>query len=169
MEWELEDTWESGFTHAEQYFKEYGNLNVGNGYVCADGYRLGNWLTNQRTNHNYPSEYHKLSREQTEKLEQIGIVWRPSDEKWLDGYHHAKAYLTGLKGKAWAQTYVSPDGYKTGEWIRSQLRVLQRGGGSEWRKAKLAELGIRIKGNHRISRKTMEERRNTGAIANEAV
>ena len=168
-EWELEDSWENGFIHAEQYYKEYGNLNVGNRYVSADGYRLGNWLANQRVNHNYPSEYHKLSKEQTERLEQIGIVWRPSDEKWVIGYNHAKFYLTGLKGKAWVQTYVSPDGYKTGEWIRSQLRILQRGGGSEWRRAKLKELGLDTGKEGSITSRVRNRRIEVNAAANEAV
>ena len=145
MKWEFEDSWENGFTHAEQYFRKNGNLNAGNGYVCEDGYRLGNWLSNQRNNHNHPSDYHKLSKDQTNRLEQIGIVWRTSDEKWLDGYDHAKAYLSALKGKAWAQSYVSPDGHKTGKWIRSQLRVLRCGGGNEWRRARLAELGLNVR------------------------
>ena len=149
MKWEFEDSWENGFTHAEQYFRKHGNLNAGNGYVCEDGYRLGNWLSNQRNNHNHPSDYHKLSKDQTNRLEQIGIVWRTSDEKWLDGYDHAKAYLSGLKGKAWAQSYVSPDGHKTGEWIRGQLRVLRRGGGNEWRRKKLTELGLNVKSGER--------------------
>ena len=60
MEWESVDPWEVGFTHAEQYFKKNGNLNAEHGYVCEDGYRLGNWLTNQRANHNNPKQYHSL-------------------------------------------------------------------------------------------------------------
>lgn len=42
MEWELADPWEVGFTHAEQYFRDHGNLLVEGNCVCEDGYRLGN-------------------------------------------------------------------------------------------------------------------------------
>ena len=71
MEWEFEDSWENGFTHAEQYFREHGDLNAGLGYVCEDGYRLGIWLANQRHYHNSQSAYRPLSKEETERLERI--------------------------------------------------------------------------------------------------
>ena len=65
--------------------------------------------------------------------------------------------------------YISPDGRKTGEWIRSQLRFLQRGGRREWRRAKPAELGRSKKSIIVISHEALAERTDTGVIANEAI
>ncbi len=48
MVWEFSDAWENGYAHAEEYFKQMGDLKVPNAYVCPDGYRLGKWISNQR-------------------------------------------------------------------------------------------------------------------------
>lgn len=142
MEWEFDDPWEVGYTHASQYYRENGNLDAESGYVCEDGYRLGGWLANQRANHNNPTEYHRLSEEQTKRLEAIGIVWKPSEARWMEGCRHAAAYLRLLNGKTWKTNYVSPDGHKTGEWMHGQLRVLRRGGMSAEHMESLREIGL---------------------------
>ena len=41
MVWEAAKPWETGFLHAQEYFREQGNLEVPNAFVCEDGYRLG--------------------------------------------------------------------------------------------------------------------------------
>lgn len=83
MVWEREEAWKVGFRHAEEYFGENGNLTVPNAYVCADGYRLGKWISNQRSayaagmgegKHNSAAEK-RLSAEKIGQLEQIGMVW----------------------------------------------------------------------------------------------
>ncbi len=126
MVWEIEDAWEIGYRHAEQFYRENGHLEVSGQTVCEDGYCLGRWLANQRVNHNNPTRYHFLTNEQTQRLEQLGIVWRPSDSDWQAGFAHAKSYLELLNGDRWKTTYVSPDGYKTGAWIRGQLRSWEK-------------------------------------------
>lgn len=142
MVWEIEDPWEIGYSHAEQFYKANGHLEMSNAYVCEDGYRLGNWMANQRTNHNNPKKYHYLTEEQTRRLEQLGIVWSPSDSNWQIGFNHAKQYVERLKGKPWQQRYISTDGYKTGEWIRNQIRVWKRGGMKDDRRAMLQGIGL---------------------------
>lgn len=128
MIWEFGDPWEMGYSHAKTYFETYGNLDISNTYVCDDGYRLGSWLANQRCNYRKPTKYHKLTAEQINRLESIGIVWNPSEEKWREGYEHAKAYLNSLNGQKWTSCYVSPDSYKIGAWLQGQRRnALSRG------------------------------------------
>ena len=102
-------------------------------------------------------------------MEAIGIDWNPKESRWMEGYRHAKAYLAGLDGKAWKLTYVSPDGFKTGEWIRGQIRLFQRGGGDDLRKARLAEIGIDVGSDVRSIHKIRTRRTKTGAVVNEAV
>ena len=48
MVWECKDAWERGFLHAQEYALKKGDLEVPNAHVCADGYRLGKWISNQR-------------------------------------------------------------------------------------------------------------------------
>ena len=85
---------------------------MSNKYVCDDGYRLGNWIANQRQNYRKPTKYHSVTPEQVKHLESIGMVWNPAEEKWREGYEHAKEYLSGLDKDKWSSCYVSPDGYR---------------------------------------------------------
>ncbi len=82
MVWELPDAWGQGFSHAEEYFRENGHLAVPNNFVCADGYRLGKWISNQRCAYG-GGLYKGLTREQVSCLEGIGMVWsaRPGRRK----------------------------------------------------------------------------------------
>lgn len=127
MVWEAADSWEVGFSHALQYYTEHGDLLIPKGYVCEDGYNLKQWIQNQRTNHNHPTQYHRVTEEQAQRLEEIGMVWTPKADRWQEGYRHAEAYLKTLNGERWKTNYISPDGYKTGSWLRSQARAWERG------------------------------------------
>ena len=157
MTWKFDDPWETGFAHAKQFYENHHHLDVPSKYVCEDGYRLGVWLANQRSNHNTPSKYHKLSSEQGKRLERIGMIWSPSDSRWEQGYAHAKKYLEDLAGKPWQQTYRSPDGFKTGEWIRGQLRAWKSGSLRPERLTKLQAVGLALEKQGQ-SRKTAENR-----------
>ena len=67
--------WEQGFYWANQYFLEFGHLNVPSTCVYG-GYPLGKWVQNQKAKHT--GKYKttgKLSVEQCCRLENIGIVW----------------------------------------------------------------------------------------------
>ena len=126
MVFATDDPWEVGFAHAEEYAGTFGNLDVPVNYVSPDGYNLGRWIANQKSNHNTPSQYHFLTPEQTERLEEIGIVWKQKQQKWMEGFDHAREYAKLLNGEPWRTTYVSPDGYQTGQWLRSQKRRSQK-------------------------------------------
>ncbi len=74
MVWEVQDAWEVGFMYAKEYVRQTGNLEVPNAYVCADGYRLGKWISNQRCAYGGCAGK-KLEVEQIRQLEAIGMVW----------------------------------------------------------------------------------------------
>lgn len=142
MVWEVEDAWEIGFAHAEQYYKANGNLKVPFDYVCEDGYRLRSWLNNQRSNYLHPSAYRFLLREQAVRLEAIGMVWRPAEEQWMNGYRHAEAYMRQMNGMPYKTNYFSDDGYRTGAWIRGQYRALCKGFATPEHASLLKKIGL---------------------------
>lgn len=77
MVWELEDPWQVGFEHAEEYFKQNGHLKVPYSFVCEDDYKLGQWIANQRSAYNRPrTSSRALRKEKIEKLNAISMVWR---------------------------------------------------------------------------------------------
>ena len=51
MDWltSNERAWNRGYSKAKDYYDRYGNLNVKVGYICPDGYPLGEWLHSQRS------------------------------------------------------------------------------------------------------------------------
>lgn len=75
MSWELEDLWELGYEYAKKYFEEFGNLRVPSAFICEDGYRLGTWISNQRSAYN-GTITKKLTIEQISKLKDIGMEWK---------------------------------------------------------------------------------------------
>ena len=84
------DSWEAGFDHARQYFLEHGRLDAPPDYVCEDGYKLGSWLSNQRTNLKKTDTYRHLSKEKKARLDTIGMVWNYKQAAWDEGYKHAE-------------------------------------------------------------------------------
>ena len=71
FDWEPNRTyWEEGFSHLEMYVQQGGNVRVPIIYISKDGYKLGNWVSNQRSNKN------KLSPERISKLNSLGFIWK---------------------------------------------------------------------------------------------
>ena len=73
MAWELQQPWITGYQHAKQYFEKYKNLEVPYTYISQDGYRLGRWISNQRSA--YKKKEKGLDKEKAKKLQEIGMVW----------------------------------------------------------------------------------------------
>ena len=46
------NAWDNGFNHLEKYFQQEGHVRVPVIYISKDGYKLGNWVSNQRSNKN---------------------------------------------------------------------------------------------------------------------
>ena len=137
------DRWQTGFEHAREYYKKNGDLNVPQDFVCDDGYTLNNWIAAQRKAY----KNGKLTDERITSLNKIGMIWNQNDCKWDNGYRYALSYCKRGGGLPIPQTFVTPDGYPLGEWVRSQKRRY-RSGRLEFEKVrKLAEIGVRLDGN----------------------
>lgn len=76
IEWRIKDnlTWEQWYELAEEYFNIHGNLKMPNIFEM-NGHKVGQWLVNQRRAKNHPENGRKITQEQIEKLDQIGMVW----------------------------------------------------------------------------------------------
>ncbi len=127
MVWDLPDTWEVGFAHAEQYYRENGNLLVPTGHVCADGYNLRSWINNQRANRNHPTRYHAVTDEQAERLEKIGMVWNVAEQQWNESYELAVAYFRENANLDVPAKYKTSDGFALWEWLSTQRKKRREG------------------------------------------
>ena len=137
------DRWQTGYEHAQAYYKEHGDLNVSQDYVCADGYTLNNWIAAQRKAY----KSCKLSGERIDLLNGIGMVWNQNDSKWDNGYRYAASYCKRGGGLPIPQTFITQDGYPLGEWVRSQKRRYRSGRLESEKVRKLAEIGVRLDGS----------------------
>lgn len=140
--WERDDPWEIGFRHAEEYYKAHGDRSVSIGYVCNDGYRLGSWINNQRLNYLYPDQCRKMSEEQAKRLEHIGMIWKPKEERWEASFELAKAYVSEHGNLLIPQKYKTSDGYCLGEWIAQQRELKRKGRLDQEKVMRLNSIGM---------------------------
>ena len=69
MQWEKHDPWQHRYELAQEYKKQYGNLEIPAKYKTADGIWLGRWIYNQKRL--LQGEPEKLSEEQKKKLKEL--------------------------------------------------------------------------------------------------
>lgn len=146
MMWNIFDAkWEKAFALAAAYYEENGNLNIPRFYVTAAGERLGQWVVSQQWT--YPKG--KLTDEQVERLNRIGMYWgNRNDSQWNEGHQEAKRYFDTHGDLNVPAGYVSPDGYNLGNWVRRQRYTRHNPAKScavltEERIEKLDEIGMR--------------------------
>ena len=114
-------TWDQYFSAAAEYTKQYGHLNVPQRYVSPAGLKLGQWIGTQRRV--YAGRVKgRLSQQQIARLEAIGMNWRGRpEEAWERGFAQAERYAQAHGNLLVPAKYVTPDGFKLGNWI-SNLR-----------------------------------------------
>ncbi|MBQ7435811.1 MAG: Helicase associated domain protein [Oscillospiraceae bacterium] len=69
--------WEKGYSHAEQYYVEHRRLPVSPSYLCADGYKLGDWVADQREKYRAG----KMKPERKKRLDALGMIWDPQPKE----------------------------------------------------------------------------------------
>ena len=139
MSWHRDRSrWERAYEYAKAYFEAQGGLNPPAGYRDADGFPLGAWVSEQRKKH----AEGKLKPVQIRRLEALGITWDVTEEAWLRGLEHARAYYgehghLDVKG-----SYQAKDGYRLGTWIWNQRTRYREGKLTGERIRMLEELGM---------------------------
>ena len=141
--WEFDNRWEVGFSHAETYFKAFGNLLVNINYICKDGYALGKWISAQRSRYNNPATQHPIKDEQIKKLETIGMQWRVQGTGWEDNFNLAKKYYeTHGNLKIPRGFQFDGTGINLNTWIITQRNNRKKGKLSEDKIKKLDSIGM---------------------------
>lgn len=113
-----DDNWSAGYNHAAEYFRENGDLLVPTAYVTGDGFKLGLWIRSNR------ARYRKgtLSEERIRLLQEIGISWNVTEDRWMKNYGYCLDYFTKT-GERIPNDYIAPDGSKPGQWLsRVEMR-----------------------------------------------
>jgi superfamily II DNA or RNA helicase len=110
--------WEFWFGLLESYKEEFGDCLVKT-LVPYRGYRLTNWVHMQR------GQSKTLSLERKERLDNLGFVWRPDQEKWEEGFRYLAAYRNEF-GDCLVNTELSYHNYNLGQWVSNQRSTPHR-------------------------------------------
>ena len=148
--------WNNAYELAKKYFEYYGNLMIKQSFRTnngveedPNGYQLGTWISTQRTYF----KKGKLTDEQLNKLESIGMVWDASidfNDKWERIYNLAENYynyygdlLIPFKFKTSNGIDVDDNGVALGSWISNQRSAFKKNKLSEERIEKLELIGMK--------------------------
>jgi len=135
LETTKEAAWKEGFARLLKYVEEHKSIPSQN-YKEPDGYKLGGWVTEQRSNNR---RGRLLSSEQKTRLESIEgwVWWNTKEAAWKEGFASLLKYVEKHGDALVPASYKDPDGYKLGGWVNSQCRRGNRGKLSPERKARL--------------------------------
>ena len=68
----MHDNWLKMYEFAQKYYWQHKDLEIKIKYVTEEGIKLGMWISNQRKKY----KNGKLSHQQIEMLNSIGMIWK---------------------------------------------------------------------------------------------
>jgi hypothetical protein len=144
MVWKVEDTWDAKFRLVEEFYKIHGHTKIA-GDTVVDGVWIGRWLSEQMARLNGTSKTKKkLSKEQVEKLESVGIRKDVSraEVAWEEQYQEAKKYYEICGNLEIKKGTKATNGKDLGIWIATQRRNYQKGNLKEEQVKRLGAIGM---------------------------
>lgn len=137
----LTATWDMYYASAKQYYQENGNLEVPARYITEEGYALGSWLNNQKAIRK-GTIVGKLTEDQIQKLDSIGMIWDSLDYFWEQNFKLAKEYYLTYGNLDIPTNYKSTDGKHLGNWILRQRQLYKSNSLTDEQIKKLDSIGM---------------------------
>jgi superfamily II DNA or RNA helicase len=107
-------SWDEAYGELRAYREHEGDCRVWKSFKTDSGYKLGQWVGVQRTNHD------KLTPERLKLLDDLGFVWNEIAAKWNEGYGLLKAFYAQEGHCRVPGGHKSDSGYGLGDWVDRQ-------------------------------------------------
>lgn len=104
-----EVTWKQWYDKASDFFQVHCHLSPPNG-------PLNTWIIAQRSKKRGGT----LSLEKIQRLESVGMIWEPKEDRWQSMYRRAQEYYNIHQMLNIPCSYISSDGAKLGQWLARQ-------------------------------------------------
>lgn len=119
FQWESQHdvAWNQGYSHAKEYFDSFGDLSVSIRYKSPDGYKLGIWISTQKSRY----QLGKLNQQRIDKLNDLGVVWKKPDS-WEEKFKLVEEYYNEHHELLSMPVNYEVDGIKVLNWINEQKK-----------------------------------------------
>ena len=109
------DAWEHNYKEILEFTNSNGHSRVPIKYISSTGFKLGNWVSEQKF------KRQNLSGSQVERLESLpGWTWDMLHNQGEIGFNELLEFIRREgHGRVHAR-YVTPDGYRLGNWVNTQ-------------------------------------------------
>ena len=117
--WDVhEELWSKGFSSLTRFRRREGHCRVNTRHV-EDGFKLGAWTINLRSNRS------SLSQERINQLDRINFVWNSLSDKWGNAFR-ALCDFKEREGHCRIPDAHNEAGIKLGNWAKVQRRLKDR-------------------------------------------
>ena len=131
----IQDRWQEGYRFLQRYVAEYGHTRIP-ALERYQGYRLGQWVAQQRYNRNKGT----LAADRIRLLENFpDWTWDAITDEWEEGFRHLQDYVRRNGDSLVPQAFQCEDGYKLGSWVTKVRSDRRSGDLSDERQARLRE------------------------------
>jgi predicted helicase len=110
-----QESWGSGFSYIKEFSDREGHSKVPHGHETTDGFKLGKWVSVQRTK---KGSMPPQSKAQLEALP--GWSWIRFPDMWNEGFRYLNEFADREGHSRVPVNYITAQGYRLRNWVQTQ-------------------------------------------------